>query len=136
MSTVSLSTLLNPEVIAVNQDPLGVQGKKVAFASSKLTNISSNVVISNCATKMDPRRLQWKYYKEDKSIRSAFNGQCLTVNTCSSSQGANIVVSDCQINDPHSPCGGKNQQWSLARFHQDLVPDLNNRWSVLIEICR
>jgi alpha-galactosidase len=31
ISAASLSTLTNPEVIAVNQDPLGVQGKRVAF---------------------------------------------------------------------------------------------------------
>jgi hypothetical protein len=31
ISESSLEILKNPEVIAVNQDPLGIQGKKVAF---------------------------------------------------------------------------------------------------------
>ncbi len=30
MSAVTLSTLTNPEVIAVNQDKLGIQGRKIA----------------------------------------------------------------------------------------------------------
>ncbi len=31
MNNATLATLSNPEVIAVNQDPLGVQGKKSCF---------------------------------------------------------------------------------------------------------
>jgi hypothetical protein len=58
MSAATLSTLSNAEVIAVNQDPLGIQGKKVAFALSQLSNTSSNVIISNCTTNIDPRRHQ------------------------------------------------------------------------------
>ena len=37
ISPTTLSILTNPEVIAVNQDPLGIQGKKVAFESSQST---------------------------------------------------------------------------------------------------
>ena len=48
MSAATLSTLTNPEVIAVNQDPLGIQGKKVAFASSQSPNASSEIVITSC----------------------------------------------------------------------------------------
>jgi hypothetical protein len=36
MSAATLATPTNPEVIAVNQDPLRVQGKKVAVQSSQL----------------------------------------------------------------------------------------------------
>ncbi|CAM6004434.1 unnamed protein product, partial [Sphagnum balticum] len=38
ISEASLETLKNPEVIAVNQDPLGIQGKKVAFQISQIPN--------------------------------------------------------------------------------------------------
>jgi len=38
MSAATLAILTNPEVIAVNQDPLGVQGKKVASAASRFSN--------------------------------------------------------------------------------------------------
>ncbi len=128
MSAAALSILSNPEVIAVNQDPLGVQGKKVAFALSKLANTSTNVVISNCSTSIDHRRLEWKYNHEDGSIRSVYNGQCLSIENCSTSRGANIVVSDCHINDTQSACSGKNQQWLVAQYHPGISSQLNKLW--------
>jgi hypothetical protein len=128
ISAAGLSILSNPEVIAVNQDPLGVQGKKVAFALSKLTNTSTNVVISNCSTSIDYRRLQWKYNHEDGSIRSVYNGQCLSIENCNNTRDANIVVSDCHINDSQAFCGGENQQWIVAHYQQDISSQLNKLW--------
>jgi hypothetical protein len=128
MSAAALSILSNAEVIAVNQDPLGVQGKKVAFALSQLTNTSTSVVISNCSTNIDNRRLQWKYNPEDGSIRSVYNGQCLSIEDCNTARGANIVVNNCNINDPQAPCGGKNQQWIVAQYRPDISSQLNRLW--------
>ena len=48
MSAATLATLTNPEVIAVNQDKLGVQAKKVAISSSQLPNASAAVVVADC----------------------------------------------------------------------------------------
>ncbi len=128
ITTAALSTLSNPEVIAVNQDPLGIQGKKVAFALSKLSNTSSNVIISNCSTSIDPRLQQWNYNNEDGSIRSAYKGQCLSIESCSATRGANIIVSDCHIGDKQAPCAGKNQQWIVAQYHQDISSLLGDLW--------
>ena len=67
MSPATLATLSNPEVIAVNQDPLGVQGKKVAFSSSNLPNISSEVLLQNCSLSssvIEPRRARW-FFQQD-----------------------------------------------------------------------
>jgi hypothetical protein len=128
MSATVLSILSNPEVIAVNQDPLGVQGKKVAFALSQLPNTSTNVIISNCSTSIDYRRLQWKYNHEDGSIRSVYNGQCLSIQNCSSARGANIIVSDCHINDSQALCGGQNQQWIVAHYQQDISSLFTKFW--------
>ena len=50
ISAASLSILTNPEVIAVNQDPLGIQGKKVAVAPSPSPNASNEVIIANCSS--------------------------------------------------------------------------------------
>jgi len=127
MSAATLRILSNPEVIAVNQDPLGVQGKKVAFASSQYSNTSSNVIISNCSTNIDPRRLQWKYNDDDGSIRSIYNGQCLSIESCNTGR-ANVVVNNCQINDPQSSCHGKNQQWIVAQYTQSINSQLDNLW--------
>ena len=124
----ALEILSNTEVIAINQDPLGAQGRKVAVALSKLSNTSSNVVISNCAVSVDPKRHQWKYYDDDRSIRSVYNNQCLSIENCNTAQEANLVVSDCHINDGASPCAGKNQQWNLAQYFQNINSFLNGLW--------
>jgi hypothetical protein len=128
MTPATFSTVSNPEVIAVNQDLLGVQGKKVAFALSRLSNTSSNVVISNCSKSIDPKRLQWKYNHEDGSIRSEYNGQCLSIENCSTAQRANIVMSDCHINDTKASCDGKNQQWIVGQFDQNIRSQLTRLW--------
>ncbi|CAF3937230.1 unnamed protein product, partial [Rotaria sp. Silwood1] len=61
MSNATISTLTNREVIAINQDPLGVQGKKVAFQSSQSPNALTDVGIINCLSptlNIEPRRFQ------------------------------------------------------------------------------
>ncbi|CAF3928076.1 unnamed protein product [Rotaria sp. Silwood1] len=127
MSAATLATLTNPEVIAVNQDSLGVQGKKVAFASSKLPNISTEIVVANCSTssKIEPKRLQWTYNSQDGTIRSALNGRCLSINNCSTVEGATIVLSECHINDSQTQCQGKNQQWTVGIADQTIVSQMN-----------
>ena len=131
MSAATLSTLTNPEVIAVNQDPLGVQGKKVAFASSQLPNASSDVVVVNCSSlsaKVDPKRLQWTYNSQDGSIRSMLNGRCLSIESCSTAEATNIVLTDCHINDPQAQCQGKNQQWTAGTSDQTIVSQMDGKW--------
>ena len=102
MSTATLLTLTNPEVIAVNQDPLGVQGKKVAIAPSQLSNVSSDVVVTNCSSfssTIEPKRLHWTYSDQDGSIRSMFIEQCLSIKTCDYSDAATIILNSCSKPD-------------------------------------
>ena len=129
MSAATLATLTNPEVIAVNQDPLGVQGKKVAFTSSQVPNASDDVVLADCASNVDPRQSQWTYNAQDGSIRSAFNGRCLSIENCAGSDEASIVSSECHIADRQTPCQGHNQQWTVTD-HQTVVSQMNGKWSV------
>jgi hypothetical protein len=131
MSAATLAILTNPEVIAVNQDPLGIQGKKLAFAPSQVSNGSSTIVIANCSSyssRIEPKRLQWTYNAQDGSIRSGLNGLCLSIESCSTGQNANIVLSECQINDPQAQCQGKNQQWTVNTSDQTIVSQLDGKW--------
>ena len=129
MSAATLSTLTNAEVIAINQDPLGVQGKRVAVASSLSSNGSSGVLIANIsASSFDPRRRQWTYNSEDGSIRSAHNGRCLSIDRCGTDEGTSIVLNDCHIGDPHAQCQGKNQQWSRNSTNQTFISQMNGKW--------
>jgi hypothetical protein len=131
ISEASLETLKNPEVIAVNQDPLGVQGKKVAFQVSQIPNAISDVIIENCSlptSDVGLKRFQWTYNDQDGSIRSAANNLCLSIEDCSTAQRANIIVSECRINDSQAQCQGKNQQWTYNTGNQSFVSQMNGEW--------
>jgi hypothetical protein len=129
ISAASLSTLTNPEVIAVNQDPLGVQGKRIAFQSSKSSNRSSGVIITNIsASSTEPSRRQWTYHPQDKSVRSVHSGRCLSIDRCSTGESAFIVLDDCHIGDPQAQCQGKNQQWTSNVSNMTFVSQMNGKW--------
>jgi hypothetical protein len=130
MSAATLSTLTNPEVIAVNQDPLGIQGKKVAFASSQLPNVSTEVLVTNCSLSSSvivPRRRQWNW-GQDGTIRSAVNGLCLSVNNCNTTDGATVVLNNCDVQDPLAQCQALNQQWTIAEMDQTIISQMNGKW--------
>ncbi len=126
----ALSILKNPEVIAVNQDPLGVQGKKVAFAASQSPNASSEVIITNCSSSssIDPRRHQWIYNPENGSIRSTFNRRCLSIDHCKPKGISYVNLDECQIGDPKARCQGKNQQWTINTTHETVISRMDDSW--------
>ena len=131
MCAATLSTLTNPEVIAVNQDALGVQGKRVVVASSQLADVPSELIVGACGSssmRIDLRRAQWTYNAEDGSIRSALDGRCLSIENCDTSEGANIVLSDCRIGDRQAPCQAKNQQWTTSTSTKTIVSQMNGKW--------
>ena len=129
MTATTLNILMNAEVIAVNQDPLGIQGIKVAALPSQLPNVSSAVIISNRSLPMiDPKRYQWIYNPQDGSIRSAYNGRCLSIDQCSTRKETYAVLNECRINDPQAPCQGRNQQWTIHPSTQTIVSRLAGYW--------
>jgi hypothetical protein len=129
ISAASLTTLTNREVIAVNQDPLGIQGKPVAAAWSSSSNGSSEVIVANLSSSVnDPKRHQWIYNTQDGSIRSVHNGRCLSIARCFNFDAASIVLNDCRISDPHATCQGKNQQWTRNATNNTIVSQMNGKW--------
>ena len=127
----TLRILTNPEVIAINQDPLGVQGKKVAFQASRLTNITTEIIVANCSSSSvnsAATRFQWTYNAQDGSIRSNLNGLCLSIENCNTTEAANIVTAECRINDPQAECQGKNQQWTYSTTNQTFISQLDGKW--------
>ena len=88
LSQTALYILTNPEVIAVNQDRLGKQGRKVAVFLSKSAN---KVIETNCfrsTSIIEPKLRQWIVNSDDKTIRSAMNNRCL--------DPLNFILTDCQ----------------------------------------
>jgi hypothetical protein len=100
MIAATLSTLTNSEVIA-DHDSLGIQGKKVAVTSLQSPNTSSEIIISNClSSNINLTRHQWTYNSQDGSIRSLFNGRCLSIDQCSTRRVGYAVLNDYRIGDP------------------------------------
>lgn len=130
MTASTLAILTNPEVIAVNQDPLGIQGKRVGFSSSQSLNDISTVAIASCSSLsgIDPKRQQWVYDAQEGSIRSVFNDQCLSIDQCDDSDATDIILSDCHIGDSQALCQGKNQQWTIGFAEQIIVSRMNGKW--------
>ncbi len=129
INATALSTLTNREVIAVNQDPLGIQGKKIAFAPAKSPNASGEVIVADCSSSsIDPKRRQWIYNPEDGSIRSVFNGRCLSIDQCRSGRIDFVILDDCHIGDPKALCQGKNQQWTNNITAQTIVSRMDGSW--------
>jgi len=130
MSAATLATLTNPEVIAVNQDPLGIQGKKVVVTSSQSPNASGLVVIALCSSassSAEPARFHWTYNLQDGSIRSVFDGRCLSIAHCNRGETP-IVLNECHIGDPQAQCQGKNQQWTIDTSNQTIFSRMNQFW--------
>jgi len=130
MSPATLATLSNPEVIAVSQDPLGVQGKKVAFASSRLQNTSTEILVTNCSLSssiIEPNRTQW-YVNKDGTIGSMLHGLCLSIDNCNTSEGATVVLTECHIHDPRPQCQALNQQWTVTEMDETIISQLNGKW--------
>ncbi|CAF1215039.1 unnamed protein product [Adineta ricciae] len=115
MSQATLNIYLNREVIAINQDPLGIQGKKIVVSSSQTFN---NVFAAKCST--HDQRQKWIYDVNNDHIRSTLNGQCLTIDKCDSGSDGlmNIVTTTCFSNISKSSCPRKIQQWMSNNLWQ------------------
>jgi hypothetical protein len=130
ITNATLQILTNPEVIAVNQDSLGIQGTKVAFQTSQFPNTLTDVIVANCSSfssNIDPKRLKWTYNAQDGSIRSTSGDLCLSIEDCSTAENAIIIVDQCRINDPQAKCQGKNQQWTV-NADQTIVSRMDGKW--------
>ncbi|CAF2944049.1 unnamed protein product [Rotaria sp. Silwood2] len=128
MSQATLNIYLNSEVIAVNQDPLGVQGKKIVISSSELPNASSMVFMSDCSSLKGLKQSQkWIYDPHDSRIRLGVDGKCLTIDKCDSNDTINLITSSCYIDNSKAPCQGKNQQWTMNIHKQTITSQLNGK---------
>jgi len=72
MTAITFQILTAPEVIAVSQDPLGIQGKKLSSLRSQ--QFSSPIFMKPCQQRGFGQ--QWKYVPDDQTIRSP-EGYCL-----------------------------------------------------------
>jgi len=109
MSAATLTTLSNSEVIALNQDSLGVQARRV----SRTTSDGSSPPIQAVTCDATIPQQAWKFNPSNGGITHVESGKCLTIQNCSTAQGT-LILEDCHIGstDPKYCQASKNQQWN------------------------
>ena len=106
--------LTNPEVIAINQDPLGQQGHKIKRSEVTLpegyqpTLSNSRLEIIDCDGKINQK---W-YINEDGSIRNNNQNLCINIPNCSTND-ITVETYTCHIGGTGCE-DSRNQQWSYA----------------------
>ena len=116
MSNATRTTYSNPEVIAINQDSLGVQGRRIAVSSSTASNQWSSIVMRPCSSLPTIfSRQQWKYNSEDQTIRSTLDDRCLTIDH------DHLISSPC-----HNVETNDDQKW-LIKYKEKLIISLQSR---------
>jgi hypothetical protein len=120
MSEDLKSIVSNPEVIGINQDPMGIQAQLVSATHSK--SIRSIVQIEPCANN---HTFQKWIISKDGTIRSQ-DGRCLTVQNCDTYDVATVNLSPC--GEPK--CHTTNQKWKFPQYPNNITTihtDLNDK---------
>lgn len=131
MSQTTLNIYLNSEVIAVNQDPLGIQGKKIVTSSSSLQNDLNIIIMNDCSMlrKLE-NRLKWIYDSHNGRIQFGINGPCLTLEKRYLHNSTNVVIASCFIDNLKVPFQDKYQQWIVNNKEKTIISQANGKWYV------
>lgn len=100
ISASTKSILTNPEVLAVNQDELGVQGRRITRKQAKVSMgpEPAPVVIRDCRGAVHQK---WTF-EEDGSLRNG-EGLCLEVPECDFRSGVQLRTAACREFPPSPP---------------------------------
>ena len=115
ISKETLEILTNPEVIEINQDSLGIQGKKIDTIqpipegdSSLYLKNNNKLVISQCSDKEEQK---WKI--NDNGSISSFNGEfCIDIPNCYNEQ-IQLEIYKCHVGSNDFCAGSRNQLWNF-----------------------
>ena len=56
------------------------------------------------------------------------NNLCLTIKNCNTSDGAVVVLNECESNNSQSECQGFNQKWIQTDVDRTIISELNGKW--------
>ena len=117
--------LTNPEVIAINQDALGKQGRKIKSTKLSLPDdykpnlVESELEIVKCNGGIEQK---W-YIGEDGSIKNNNNDNlCIDIPNCVD-YDTKVKTYRCHIGDTESCSGSKNQMWIY--FNKTIISQMN-----------
>ena len=110
MDKETLEILANPEVIAINQDSLGEQARKIKYTKLSLPDEyilkPKGVEVGKCNGKIEQK---W-YINKDGSIRNNNENLCLEIPAFSTAN-AQLRTNKCHIGDKKKWSQSKNQEW-------------------------
>jgi alpha-galactosidase len=125
MSKDTFEILTNPEAIAINQDPLGIQGRKIETQQPKPEGGASikegnKVYVADCNGGDEQK---WTI-GNDGSI-SVGNNLCIDIPDCSNGN-VQVEVYNCHIGSSSHCSNSRNQEWTL-KSDGTIVSRLNNK---------
>ncbi len=127
MSKETFEILTNPEVIAINQDPLGVQGRKIETKQPKpdegttpQLKDGTKIYIATCTGGNEQK---WSI-NGDGSITILGEDFCLDIPDCSN-RAIQVEIFKCHIGSSGHCGDSKNQEWSF-KADGTIVSKLNN----------
>ena len=126
MSKDTFDILTNEEAIAVNQDPLGVQGRKIPTNQPKPGEApqikdGSKLYVTDCSGGDEQK---WSI-NNDSSITDVSKQFCLDIPDCSNGN-VQVEVYKCHLGDSGHCRNSKNQEWTLKN-DGTIVSKLNNK---------
>jgi len=109
-----LTLLTNKEVIAVNQDPLGKQGVRVAHTRSVDSKVvGNNLYADDCVQGLTSQL--WSYNPSSKTIESKLvAGQCVGEYARDWNCGKSAIGNALYIQPCGQLCNGANQKWTFS----------------------
>ena len=128
MTQETLDILTNPEVIAINQDKLGKQGRKIKCNKMPIPDdykydlSPKELEVAEC----NGRKQQKWYISEDGSIRNNNEDLCIEIPQCIGGD-IQLYTNSCHIENKNLCGESKNQQWiydkTTKRITSQLYPN-------------
>ena len=125
MTKETLDILSNPEVIAINQDKLGKQGRKIKYTKISLPDnykydlSPKEVEVAEC----NGRKEQKWYINEDGSIRNNNEDLCIEIPKCRKDI-VQLTTNSCHIENKDLCGESKNQQWIYDKKTKRIISKL------------
>jgi alpha-galactosidase len=125
MSKNTFDILTNPEVIAINQDPLGIQGRKIETNQPKPegpapVKAGSKLYVATCNGGDEQK---WTI-NNDGSIVNMAGNLCIDIPNCANN-AVQLELYQCHIGDSGHCGNSRNQEWTLKN-DGTIVSRLNN----------
>ena len=125
MTQETKDILTNPEVIAINQDSLGEQKRKIKYTKIDLPDdyIYNLNPTENEIAECNGRKEQKWYINEDGSIRNNNENLCIEIPNCIN-KTIQLRTNSCHIGDINECGQSKNQEWIYDKKNKKIKSKL------------